>query len=154
MKDFMNQTKGKNGADFDIRLSELLLNTGITPHLKAYGYLKTAVIMAIGEEDLTGEATERLYRGVAESHFTLPVKVEKAIRHAVEIARIKGTLNNFRTDDEENSEAQSLTDGEFIALLAGRVLIEISEEPIKNEISVKYGNCLTIAELSVRPSGI
>ncbi len=112
----------------DERLGSLFLTIGIPAHIKGYSYLRQAVKMVIERPDLMSRITKELYPGIAKHFGTSASKVERAIRHAIEVAWNRGrieTLNSAfgcRVCTPEDKP----TNGEFIAMLADKLSMERS----------------------------
>jgi len=112
----------------DERLGSLFLTIGIPAHIKGYQYLRHAVKMVIERPDLMSRITKELYPGIAKHFGTSASKVERAIRHAIEVAWNRGrieTLNSAfgcRVCTPEDKP----TNGEFIAMLADKLSMERS----------------------------
>lgn len=112
----------------DERLGSLFLTIGIPAHIKGYQYLRHGVKMVIERPDLMSRITKELYPGIAKHFGTSASKVERAIRHAIEVAWNRGrieTLNSAfgcRVCTPEDKP----TNGEFIAMLADKLSMERS----------------------------
>ncbi|MBQ8149966.1 MAG: sporulation transcription factor Spo0A [Clostridia bacterium] len=112
----------------DERLGSLFLTIGIPAHIKGYNYLRHAVKMVVERPDLMSRITKELYPGIAKHFGTSASKVERAIRHAIEVAWNRGrieTLNSAfgcRVCTPEDKP----TNGEFIAMLADKLSLERS----------------------------
>ena len=109
---------------YDERITSILLSVGIPASVKGYQYLRAAVELCITNPDVSGRVTKVIYPTVATMFDTAPSKVERAMRHAIDIAWSRGRLeviNNIfganiflRNDRPTNSE--------FIALIADGVV--------------------------------
>ena len=110
------------------RIANLFLTVGIPAHIKGYQYLREAVKMVLDNPDLMGRITKELYPGIARRFGTTSSKVERAIRHAIEVAWNRGRIDAL--DEAFGKNVCSLedkpTNGEFIALVADRLRIEKS----------------------------
>ena len=110
------------------RIANLFLTVGIPAHIKGYQYLREAVKMVLDTPDLMGRITKELYPGIARRFGTTSSKVERAIRHAIEVAWNRGRIEAL--DEAFGKNVCSLddkpTNGEFIALVADRLRIEKS----------------------------
>ena len=112
----------------DERLGSLFLTIGIPAHIKGYQYLRQAVKMVVERPDLMSRITKELYPGIAKHFGTSASKVERAIRHAIEVAWNRGrieTLNSAfgcRVCTPEDKP----TNGEFIAMIADKLSMERS----------------------------
>lgn len=112
----------------DERIANLFLTVGIPAHIKGYQYLREAVKMVIENPDLMGRITKELYPGIARRFGTTSSKVERAIRHAIEVAWNRGRIEAL--DEAFGRNVCSLddkpTNGEFIALVSDRLRIKES----------------------------
>lgn len=110
------------------RIANLFLTVGIPAHIKGYQYLREAVRMVIDNPDLMGRITKELYPGIAHRFGTTSSKVERAIRHAIEVAWNRGRIEAL--DEAFGRNVCSLddkpTNGEFIALVSDRLRIRES----------------------------
>jgi len=110
------------------RIANLFLTVGIPAHIKGYQYLREAVKMVIENPDLMGRITKELYPGIAHRFGTTSSKVERAIRHAIEVAWNRGRIEAL--DEAFGRNVCSLddkpTNGEFIALVSDRLRIKES----------------------------
>lgn len=108
------------------RVTIMFLSIGIAPHIKGYRYLRKAIQMAVREPALIDGITKKLYPKIAKHYDTTPSKVERAIRHAIEIAWSRGkieNINKFIGYDIYTSKDKP-TNGEFIALIVDKLLLE------------------------------
>lgn len=106
----------------DERVANLFLSLGIPAHVKGYQYLREAVRMVIANHDLINRITKELYPGIARRYGTSSSKVERAMRHAIEVAWNRGRLENTNQllGVKLFSENDKPTNGEFIALIADK----------------------------------
>ena len=107
-------------------LGILLVMVIIGPHIKGYHYLRDAILMAIEDMDVLNAVTKVLYPTVAKMHQTTASRVERAIRHAIEVAWSRGKLDTL---DElfgytVNGGKGKPTNSEFIALIADTIRLE------------------------------
>ena len=112
----------------DEKLSSIFLTIGIPAHIKGYLYLREGIKMVVEEPDRIGSITKVLYPGIAEHFNTTPSKVERAIRHAIEVAWTRGKIENINSIFGYNiySKNDKPTNGEFIALIADKLILEKS----------------------------
>ena len=105
------------------RIANLFLTVGIPAHIKGYQYLREAVRMVMENPDLMGRITKELYPGIAHRFGTTSSKVERAIRHAIEVAWNRGRIEAL--DEAFGRNVCSLddkpTNGEFIALCSSKI---------------------------------
>ena len=107
----------------DEQVTNLFLTIGIPAHIKGYQYLREAVRMVLEDHDVLSRITKELYPGIARRYNTTASKVERAMRHAIEVAWNRGRLDSinamygykvFSPDDKP-------TNGEFVAMVADKV---------------------------------
>lgn len=108
------------------KISNIFITVGIPAHIKGYQFLREAIKMAIDCPDIINSITKRLYPDVAIKFETSPSKVERAIRHAIEVAWNRGKIENINTlfGVRVYSHNEKPTNGEFIALVADKLLLE------------------------------
>jgi len=112
----------------DEHIANLFLTVGIPAHIKGYQYLREAVKMVMENPDLMGRITKELYPGIAHRFGTTSSKVERAIRHAIEVAWNRGRIEALDEVFGRNvcNLADKPTNGEFIALVSDRLRIKES----------------------------
>lgn len=112
----------------DERLAKIFITAGIPPHIKGYQFLREAVKQAVYDPSMINNITKSLYPAVAERFETTPSKVERAIRHAIEVAWSRGKIENINTlyGIKIFSRGDKPTNGELIALVSDKLLIECS----------------------------
>jgi len=101
-------------------VTEILHEVGVPAHIKGYQYLREAILMVIGNMDTINSVTKVLYPGVAKKYGTTPSRVERAIRHAIEVAWDRGdieVLQRFFGYTVSNIKGKP-TNSEFIAMIA------------------------------------
>ena len=110
----------------DERITNIFITVGIPAHIKGYQFLREAIKMAIDSPDIVNSITKRLYPEVAERFDTSPSKVERAIRHAIEVAWHRGKIENINSvfGLKVYTSQEKPTNGEFIALVADKMLLE------------------------------
>lgn len=107
----------------DEQITNLFLTLGIPAHIKGYQYLREAVRMVLQDHSLTGRITKELYPGVAQRFNTTPSKVERAMRHAIEVAWNRGRLDaanrmyGYRVFEKQDRPSN----GEFISCVAEKI---------------------------------
>ena len=120
------QPSAKFNKTLDERIANLFISVGIPAHIKGYQFLREAIKMTIEQPDIINSITKRLYPGIAEVYQTSPSKVERAIRHAIEVAWNRGKIENINNvfGIKIYSPNEKPTNGEFIALIADKLLLE------------------------------
>jgi len=119
---------GDASISLDDRLSNLFLTMGIPAHIKGYQFLREAIKLVIETPTMISGITKELYPAIARRFGTSPSKVERAIRHAIEVAWSRGridTLNQAFGCNVAQADAKP-TNGEFIALIADKLALEHS----------------------------
>jgi len=111
----------------DEKITTIFLTIGIPAHIKGYQFLREAVKMVVKNPDVINRITKELYPGIAFSFETSSSKVERAIRHAIEVAWTRGKIENINTIFGYNiySKNDKPTNGEFIALIADKLIMDI-----------------------------
>ncbi len=115
-----------NNKEINEKLGTLFINVGIPPHIKGYSFLREGIKIAIAKPEVINNITKQLYPMIGEIFSTSASKVERAIRHAIEVAwnrgRIDGINNLLGVKAFVGKEKP--TNGEFIALIADKMMIE------------------------------
>ena len=108
------------------KISNVFITVGIPAHIKGYQFLREAIKMAIDTPDIINSITKRLYPSIAEKFETSASKVERAIRHAIEVAWNRGKIENINSlfGLKVYNQNEKPTNGEFIALVADKMLME------------------------------
>ena len=117
-------------SDLESQVTEIIHRIGVPAHIKGYQYLRTAIMMTMEDNDLINAVTKVLYPAVAKKYQTTSSRVERAIRHAIEVAWDRGdidTLNAFFGYTIQNERGKP-TNSEFIAMIADNMRL-------KNKIS-------------------
>lgn len=111
--------------DIELEVTSLLHEIGIPAHIKGYQYLREAIFMVIQENELLGAVTKELYPSVAAQFSTTASRVERAIRHAIEVAWSRGNIDvvNEIFGHTISAERGKPTNSEFIAMVADKVRI-------------------------------
>ena len=114
------------GLNLDDRLSNLFLGMGIPAHIKGYQYLREAIKLVIASPSMIGGITKELYPAIAHRFGTTSSKVERAIRHAIEVAWSRGRVDtlNKAFGCEVAQPEEKPTNGEFIALIADKLSMD------------------------------
>lgn len=123
-------TMGNRPQTLDEKIASIFLIIGIPAHIKGYHYLREAVRMVYYEPTLINRITKELYPGIAKRFQTSASKVERAIRHAIEVAWTRGKIENINQIFGYNiySKNDKPTNGEFIALVADKLIMESARE--------------------------
>lgn len=112
--------------DLENDVTNIIHEIGVPAHIKGYQYLREAIIMSVTDMEMLNSITKILYPGIAKKYQTTPSRVERAIRHAIEVAWSRGKMD---TIDElfgytiHNGKGKP-TNSEFIALIADKIRLE------------------------------
>ena len=111
----------------EIKVTEILHDIGVPAHIKGYNYLRDSIIMSIERPDIINAVTKQLYPGVAKKYETTSSRVERAIRHAIEVAWDRGdvdVLNSYFGYTIHNGRGKP-TNSEFIAMIADKLRLQL-----------------------------
>jgi len=110
------------GRDLGEEVTDMICDIGVPAHIKGYQYLREAIVLAIEDIDLLGAVTKELYPSIAKRFSTTPQRVERAIRHAVEVACERGNGDLIKSLFGHNRELlRKPTNSEFIATIADKL---------------------------------
>lgn len=111
--------------NLDVEVTNIIHQMGVPAHIKGYQYLRDAILMVINEINLLGAVTKELYPMIAQKYNTTPSRVERAIRHAIELAWDRGNVEmmNKYFGYTINVERGKPTNSEFIAMIADKLRI-------------------------------
>ncbi|MGN0335050.1 MAG: sporulation transcription factor Spo0A [Lachnospiraceae bacterium] len=107
-------------------ITDLIHEVGVPAHIKGYQYLRDAIIMTVKDPEMLSSITKILYPTIAKKHQTTPSRVERAIRHAIEVAWNRGNVEmiNSMFGYTVSTGKGKPTNSEFIALIADKIRIE------------------------------
>ncbi len=123
------QLRRTTGQEVDIdtrdeyKVTEILHQIGVPAHIKGYQFLRDAILLSVNDPELINAVTKRLYPDIAKANGTTASRVERAIRHAIEVAWDRGdvdTLNSYFGYTIHNLRGKP-TNSEFIAMIADRM---------------------------------
>ncbi len=119
-------TKTFRNISLDEKISKIFINIGIPPHIKGYGFLREGVKRAVEDPEIINNITKKLYPSIGEKFSTTASKVERAIRHAIEVAWNRGRIESINSILGVRAYVgqEKPTNGEFIALVADKMLLE------------------------------
>ncbi len=106
--------------DMETQVTKIIHQIGVPAHIKGYQYLRTAILMTIADNEIINSVTKILYPSVAKKYATTTSRVERAIRHAIEVAWDRGDvdiLNSYFGYTIQNNRGKP-TNSEFIAMIA------------------------------------
>ena len=115
-----------NDTDLEVAVTEIIHQVGIPAHIKGYHYLRTAIMLSVNNDEMINSITKLLYPTIAKTYQTTSSRVERAIRHAIEIAWDRGNidvLDKFFSYTVHTSRGKP-TNSEFIALIADHLRLK------------------------------
>mgnify|MGYP003195504440 CR=1 FL=1 len=117
----------KAEIDLETKVTNILHEIGVPAHIRGYHYMREAIIMAINDIDVLNYITKELYPSIAKKCGTTPSRVERAIRHAIEVAWSRGKVDVIDSlfGYTINNHKGKPTNSEFIALIADRLRLEL-----------------------------
>ena len=113
--------------DLELMVTEIIHQIGVPAHIKGYQYLREAIILAVKDVEMINSVTKQLYPTVAKRNQTTSSRVERAIRHAIEVAWDRGdvdVLNSYFGYTIHNSRGKP-TNSEFIAMIADKLRLRL-----------------------------
>lgn len=122
-----NAIQVNNMQDVELIVTKIFHQIGVPAHIKGYHYLREAIMLAIHDIDIINSITKQLYPTVAKKYQTTSSRVERAIRHAIEVAWDRGdvdTLNSYFGYTIHNSRGKP-TNSEFIAMIADKLRLQL-----------------------------
>lgn len=127
IKSVCKKTASTTCTDTEIMVTDIIQKIGVPAHIKGYHYLRTAIISAINNSHLMESVTKQLYPCVAQKYSTTSSRVERAIRHAIEIAWDRGNSDVISSyfGYSVNSYRGRPTNSEFIALITDKIRLKL-----------------------------
>lgn len=125
--EFVNaEVAGDADKALDEKIANIFISIGIPAHIKGYHFLREAVKLAVVDPDIISSITKRLYPTIAEKFETSSSKVERGMRHAIEVAWNRGKIENINNlfGLQIYNSNEKPTNGELIALIADKMLME------------------------------
>ena len=123
----ISKNKEKTEENLEALVTNVIHEVGVPAHIKGYQYLREAIIMVVNDIDVINQITKSLYPKIADKFTTTPSRVERAIRHAIEVAWGRG-----QQDVVENIFGYTIsaskgkpTNSEFIAMIADKLRLEL-----------------------------
>lgn len=122
-----NPKNTDTSRSLEARITNVIHEIGVPAHIKGYLYLREAITMVIQDMELLGAVTKELYPNIAERFSTTPSRVERAIRHAIEVAWTRGKIDTIDKifGYTVNTNKGKPTNSEFIAMVADKLRLEI-----------------------------
>ena len=128
------QLRRNEKTSIESMVTGIIHEIGVPAHIKGYQYLREAIIIAVNDMDVINAITKVLYPQVAKTFQTTPSRVERAIRHAIEVAWDRGdldTLQRFFGYTVSNTKGKP-TNSEFIALIADKLQLQLKSSEVAN----------------------
>lgn len=119
--------KNNDEHDLELIVSDIMHQIGVPAHIKGYHYLRSAIIMSVNSPDMMNSITKILYPTVAKTYKTTASRVERAIRHAIEVAWDRGdvdVLSSYFGYTIQNSRGKP-TNSEFIAMISDKLRLRL-----------------------------
>lgn len=107
-------------------VTKVIHEIGVPAHIKGYHYLRDAIMMSVNDIEMLNSITKILYPTIAKKHQTTPSRVERAIRHAIEVAWSRGKMDTIDAlfGYTINNGKGKPTNSEFIALISDKIRLE------------------------------
>ena len=114
----------------EVVVTNMIHEIGVPAHIKGYQYLRDSIMLAVSDMDILNSITKQLYPDIAEKYHTTPSRVERAIRHAIEVAWGRGKMDTIHElfGYTVHVEKGKPTNSEFIALIADRIRLEYGSD--------------------------
>ncbi len=116
-------------ADIDVVISDIMRQIGVPAHIKGYQYLRTAIKLSVDDPEMLDSVTKLLYPTVAKMYSTTPSRVERAIRHAIEVAWDRGDVDVLSSYFGYTIQSQrgKPTNSEFIAMITDKLRLSVKK---------------------------
>ena len=117
----------KNQENLEALVTNVIHEVGVPAHIKGYQYLREAIMMVVNNIDIINQITKQLYPDIANKYATTPSRVERAIRHAIEVAWTRGQTETVESIFGYTISAAKgkPTNSEFIAMIADKLRLEL-----------------------------
>ena len=117
----------RGASELELQVTEIIHQIGVPAHIKGYQYLRDAILMAIEDDSIINAVTKRLYPAVAKKHGTTSSRVERAIRHAIEVAWDRGDVDILTAyfGYTIHNERGKPTNSEFIAMISDKFRLQL-----------------------------
>ena len=133
-KNVMKKVNKRAEVNVEAMVTSVIHEIGVPAHIKGYQYLREAIKLAVADMEVINAITKVLYPQVAKTFATTPSRVERAIRHAIEVAWDRGdleTLQRFFGYTVSNTKGKP-TNSEFIALIADKLQLQLKSSEVAN----------------------
>ena len=125
-EDGPTEPEQEKAPDMEAQVTKIIHQIGVPAHIKGYQYLRTAILLTVKDSEIINSVTKILYPSVAKQYSTTTSRVERAIRHAIEVAWDRGdvdTLNSYFGYTIQNNRGKP-TNSEFIAMIADNLRLK------------------------------
>ena len=111
----------------EVKVTNLIHEIGVPAHIKGYQYLRDGIMMVVNNIEIINQITKQLYPDLAKKYKTTPSRVERAIRHAIEVAWNRGQIETTQNifGYTVNSNKGKPTNSEFIAMIADKLRLDL-----------------------------
>ena len=119
--------RSESEPDLEVMITDIIHQIGVPAHIKGYHYLRDAIIMSVLDSEMINAVTKRLYPSIAKKYATTSSRVERAIRHAIEVAWDRGdvdVLSSYFGYTIQSSRGKP-TNSEFIAMIADKLRLRL-----------------------------
>ena len=132
------EEKGNEVHDLEKDVTEMIHEIGVPAHIKGYQYLREAIMMSVEDVEMLNSITKVLYPTIAKRFQTTPSRVERAIRHAIEVAWDRGDIDvlNGIFGYSINGNRGKPTNSEFIAMLADQLRLKNKQTNAKISLRI------------------
>ena len=119
--------KAGEAVALEVRVTEVIHQVGVPAHIKGYQYLREAIMMAVEDMDAVSAITKVLYPSIAKKYKTTSSRVERAIRHAIEVAWDRGDIETLQSyfGYTVSGVKGKPTNSEFISMIADRLRLQM-----------------------------
>lgn len=117
----------RHSDDMEVEVTNIIHDIGVPAHIKGHQYLREAIMLVMKDNDILNGITKQLYPTIAENFNTTPSRVERAIRHAIEVAWGRGKIDTLQSvfGYTINMGKGKPTNSEFIAMIADKLRLEM-----------------------------
>ncbi len=122
-QDVLEERREQKEKNLEKDVTEMIHEIGVPAHIKGYQYLREAIMMSVEDTEMLGSVTKILYPTIAKKFQTTPSRVERAIRHAIEVAWSRGKMETLDAlfGYTINTGKGKPTNSEFVALIADKI---------------------------------
>ncbi|MBR1653473.1 MAG: sporulation transcription factor Spo0A [Clostridia bacterium] len=123
----IQQEKKNASENLEALVTNIIHEVGVPAHIKGYQYLREAIMMVVKDIDVINQITKQLYPEIANKYHTTPSRVERAIRHAIEVAWARGQVDTVESifGYTVSTSKGKPTNSEFIAMIADKLRLEL-----------------------------